>query len=415
MLFLVLGLALPRQIPDRAAFDSARRLLRGGMTAAQVRAILGPPDDIWTPSDSSLFAYGDQEIWCYGSDHHLGLPTLGRIPFKRGRLDIGDRYQWPSISNLPPEAQLQSVLKTLYLMPSRDPGFDPLWAIRAANALRSLGKEKALATLRQYSVLVGDNKGGNSLFWLTRLVFDGPMPIPAIGRIDPPPPKDAKDWPTFPLIVKNDVPYNVYRNTEILGFPEPFSLYLDRVEKDWTIRPGLLKPPDNPFPTFKFKGSESVDQKQLLRLVREVVGDPGAALEDAHKRFLDQGGRWDPEQQRYVKRDGSFIPVAEPYFPAQSQTLTGIPRIKVELSVERESPEKVNVTIELNLEGKPVSGKMRLFDPTTNSPLDENLYKTGKTLESGTYPCNIDSLQWLEVQFEITISGKTYRSRVFRA
>jgi hypothetical protein len=59
-----------------------------GMNRAQVLALLGEPGDVILPADGEPTSWEDRRVregesglWCYGTDGHLTLPTLGAVAF----------------------------------------------------------------------------------------------------------------------------------------------------------------------------------------------------------------------------------------------------------------------------------------------------------------------------------------------
>src|SRR5262249_29503608 len=134
------------------------------------------------------------------------------------------------------------------------------------------------------------------MFWLVRVLFTSSRPgggfrVPAIGAIEPPPPKDPSAWPTFPILVIDDVPLSLYRGVTLFGLAEPFGMYVRDESKFWTINPHRLRPPDDPFLTYekairskqwpykRFDASKKPDQipyledqgnllEEILKLVR---------------------------------------------------------------------------------------------------------------------------------------------------
>ena len=59
---------------DRAGFHRTMSRLKEGMPATQVRKLLGRPDDVLRGADE-LDGFNADELWCYGTDEHLGFPT----------------------------------------------------------------------------------------------------------------------------------------------------------------------------------------------------------------------------------------------------------------------------------------------------------------------------------------------------
>src|SRR5436190_23947314 len=86
MHWLVLVLALLLTAPAQAAprtraeFAALIAKIKPGMTADQVKQMLGPPDDIKTERDpGGIPAARTTEVWRYGAKAHLAFGTLGTI------------------------------------------------------------------------------------------------------------------------------------------------------------------------------------------------------------------------------------------------------------------------------------------------------------------------------------------------
>jgi hypothetical protein len=65
---------------DRGAFAGAFAQVKEGMHTDELEALLGKPDDIRTQADpDGISISGVDQIWCYGTDQHLGFPTLATV------------------------------------------------------------------------------------------------------------------------------------------------------------------------------------------------------------------------------------------------------------------------------------------------------------------------------------------------
>ena len=250
----------PAHIPARSsrlAFWKAMKEIRVDYsTEAKVKRLLGPPDDIWPPNDSSKYVtYGDA-AWCYGTNGHHTFPTLGLVMFRGGKV----LYKIGAEDSPPPEEVIgEEELKQALRQLSQDesgrnfpdsyiPGPERLLA--SANMLIAKGQTKALAILKEYDRISVVNDAW--LFWLVRVAFiskapGGVFPIPQIGWIDPPPPSVLADWPTYPIYMVDDIPVNFLRSTTSGGVPEPFGRYLEMNESNWSLRSETLRPPNDPF------------------------------------------------------------------------------------------------------------------------------------------------------------------------
>jgi hypothetical protein len=442
MLVPVVALLLQRPWHDRTTFNAAMARVEEGMSPAKVRAILGSPDDVWTPMDSSLYADAESEVWCYGTNGHLAFPTLGRVVFQREKAAwiVGDFRESP-VPNLPSEKDLVRALRAIDRPRSHDYGYDPLHVIRAVNALLPLGKTQALAVMIEYERLTPSFAFENWLYPVSFTLFESkrPFPTPAIGAIYPSPPKDPATWPTFPIIVVRDVPFSFFGGVMLAGFPEPFEMYAGRASKDWTIRKLPLTPPDDPFPAFvealdcyRSKPGNSgatnvgIDRDlhpfaSLLRMLREVYPTDRTLYEDAdadrveahHRAFLKLGVRWSRARQRYVRSDDTWTESVEPRFPVQFERLKTPAQLSLTVVVERATPAEVQYRIELETKPRPVTFSFRIVD--TDTGRDIAAHREPKKVASSM----AESSGWLSqdaqhIRFEVTISGKTYLSRVFK-
>jgi len=336
MLAVLIAAATLQAPLSRDAFNRQCEKLERGMTPAEVESLLGKPDDILTKADSRIRIWQDDYIWCYGTDGHLSMPTLGFVRFDGGKVESSGSLKWP-IPNLPGDRELRRGLRAIYLTPSRINRwvrYDPLWAIHAATYLRSLSKEEAIAVLVAAERLDGALEEDNSsrFIQLAPLVFDGPMPLPQVGVLSNYPSKDSPEWPTFPLRIVDDVPFLFAHVVMLGGQGENFERYAKRAGKHWKIRRGKLAPPRDPFlafehamrvfvdrepkPNFQFSPKYGDHFANILALVREVIPVPKdevdwLSAEDYakyHEAFLKAGGHWDARLRRYVRGDGTWTP-----------------------------------------------------------------------------------------------------------
>jgi hypothetical protein len=92
-------------------------------------------------------------------------------------------------------------------------GFEPIALIRAENALQPLGKDRALAVVREFlrtSRFGGAGHGG--VFLVLRTLFDSadprrPLPRMGVGAPIPEEPRDPAALPRFPVAIVDDVPF----------------------------------------------------------------------------------------------------------------------------------------------------------------------------------------------------------------
>ena len=93
------GVKTPEGPPGpRRKFAQALNQVEEGMSAKQVLALLGPPDDVRTRNDpGGISTIGTKEIWRYGTSGHLTTATLGQV-----YLDQDSRAQYMHGKGKPP-------------------------------------------------------------------------------------------------------------------------------------------------------------------------------------------------------------------------------------------------------------------------------------------------------------------------
>lgn len=405
-LSVVMPVSLEPDNGSRAAFSRALGFVKEGWSKAQVRKALGEPDDIWPANDSRMYVRYGHETWCYGTNGHHTLPTLGKVVFdqdKVGRVDGG--YGQPPATSRIGDAEITAALRAMYRPPSwrymLSSSSDSQRLIQSANLLISKGRPKALAILEEYSRVVEEEyPSENWLFWLVRVAFTSNLPggvfaVPAIGGFSPPAPKDPRSWPTFPIAFVDDVPISLLRCVELAGVPEPFGLYLRQHEKEWTLRARPIVPPNDPFPLLKKlvtspewrklnsgktktgepdPESERRGLSEILELVRSAYQpqDKNAyvhlsELELHHREFLSMGCRWDQGQQRYVRGDGTVLADVFPIYLQHQYRFVGIPGLTVTLTFSRkEGGQIVYDAVVGEFGSQPIRNALLIAeDPTT--------------------------------------------------
>jgi len=128
--------------------------------------------------------------------------------------------------------------------------------IRAANALRKLGKDAALAALENYIEMNDgssrdDEEGKETVFWIIRVLFE---PIRLEDRIPPPyigafflerGDADAPLWPLEPIDLVDDIPFMVGRPGSASLAELPYS-HIEWAQRHCVIREEPLRPTNNP-------------------------------------------------------------------------------------------------------------------------------------------------------------------------
>jgi hypothetical protein len=223
--------------------------------------------------------------------------------------------------------------------------FNPVMLIRAVNRLRALGKEKALAELREFhSIARGsrnvlhdptniDTSDGECIFLIVRLLFEpadpkDKMPLMGIGAFQPSPKEiDKARWPLFPLALHDDVPFllgQVYLFAS--GCPESPLAHVEWAEKHGKLRAKPLRPPDDPIkaadslmatPEAKrlFKDNDRGDvRRQAWRMIQHLTDrsiddwnflprrkyDADADWADYKRTAAKIKYHWDDKSQAYV-------------------------------------------------------------------------------------------------------------------
>jgi len=339
---------------SRAAFCRAMKQIGEEWTKAQVWEVLGKPDDVWNFDDLWKFDglrdkyFKHREEWRYGTNGHGTTATLGTVHFDSGKVlyTTGGDGTPPPTSTIS-EADLSDALRVMAspLPYPAEPSFatPSLRLLRMSNCLIRQGRAKALAILGEYDRALGIFP--SDLFSVVRVVFTskrpgGVFPYPNLGVISPDAPKDLRRWPTYPVVIADDVPVCLIAGITIGGAALPFRYYLEENKADWVIRGTELCPPSDPFLVFEkimrvrrasgprvydASGQESSVTEtrfSILELVATAYRPRDAGLESwsfsaadfsrCHREFLALGCRWDSERQMYVRRDGSILPEPDP-------------------------------------------------------------------------------------------------------
>lgn len=142
--------------------------------------------------------------------------------------------------------------------------FNPAKLVRAVNHLLPLGKEKAIAALRDFLKVARDDyqslrmdenidtSDKTCVFLIVRLLFE-PMDLaeelPAIMTVPfAPIPTDAdrKFWPLHPVHLQDDVPFFLVLYGGLGGVPDQPERHVNWAEEHGKIRAKPLRPLDNP-------------------------------------------------------------------------------------------------------------------------------------------------------------------------
>jgi len=343
---------------DRQGFYLAISKVHVDMPAAEARRLLGRPDDTIRDHDE-LGGYNADEIWCYGTDKHLGFPTLGVVCILRGKvfwssgqpidMSTGRPVERPYLP-LMQEAELRSTLRKIG---GEDRGkYDrTTWLVRTANALIDLGTAKAVFVLTECERVSKPYDGPADIGSLERVVFEVPYPpgYPQDREPDAMPtelkPAFRKD-PRFPMILFEDIPYEFSLGFYVGFVGTPASYKFDY--HHYRVRSNRLRPPDDPFLSCerliasdwwpfpdhakadeRFRGPYKEQAGFALGTVLSLVSDVyqpvdyrsewpgnGLDLEKFHQGYLKVKAHWGDRRQRYVRQDGSTL-VDKPQPPSQ--------------------------------------------------------------------------------------------------
>jgi hypothetical protein len=323
-----------------------------GMTKSEVLSLLGEPDDVITEADPEPYSNSiGGDIWGYGCNGHLTLPTLGYVFFNRDdKVDYNFRGgEAPPSPALISETELRLALRTIDEARSPLPweeGWEagPLAIIRIADRLWPLGKQRVLAAFREYAQIRSHDAPVETLAGVLRLLFPGQprkedLEDAGEGLSHP----DGR----FPYIVVGDIPLQVR-----VGFfgsgPGPLiEPVLDYYEKFGILRAGPVRPDPDPagllerlpegphwkaLPigrereqrsalTWPSKEQTVADmQRQIRQLLRSVLPpnlDENDDWLNVKAAIAKTGLRWDPLRRRYTRKDGSFIPEPRPLLPVR--------------------------------------------------------------------------------------------------
>jgi hypothetical protein len=399
---------------DRHAFAEAMAKVKEGMPEAEVKALLGAPDDLRTEEDPGGLGewIGTKEVWRYGTEGHLTCATLGVVYIdehgmaRRATGRSGD----PPPRGMFEEAHLRKLLQVIHQSPL--PGGDnlnPRKLIVAVNTLRPLGKEKALAALAEYVRVAewfGITLDSQRAFLVLRMLFDIPedpgyMPEMRIGGPSGGMTQDLKELPRFPLAVVDDVPFMLVSGYNLAGFPEPVESHLDYFRENGRLRAKPLQPPDGPQDLYnpllkvsdplwrgeRFRQFQHVFlASQLLSLIENVYRLPAdqdelespmtpekfettwnAAQADLHK--LDV--RWDAPTNRYVfAKDGSALPEQK---TSLYRRKIWRPLQKYEAIVERKNDRRALVSFSPDSHELPRAATLLLYVWDPAKPLEVKL------------------------------------------
>ncbi len=234
---------------SRLEFFEKIKTIEKGMPIAQIKVVLGEPDDIWTREDPGMITDPNVAIvWCFGSENHLAFPTLGRVDFD----SAGVVYQVCGDGDNPigSEEIIESEVRRFLNLIHSTPGvagakWDPAVFIDVVNALHPIGKESCLALMREYlRVSPLGLEVHEQISMLLRVLHevpeeDGFFPDPMLGSLYPDELSDHSLLPRFPVHLIQDIPVLLVNGYDYMG-DTPFTAdALDWYESNgvWRSRP----------------------------------------------------------------------------------------------------------------------------------------------------------------------------------
>ena len=227
------------------------------------------------------------------------------------------------------DAQINDSSNSLLGLIQGIPGNQCLFRIWAANKLIDMGHVRANAVLEKIGTdpRTGESLG-RELFWLIRIAYtsnrpNGAFRIPMIAIERP---LDSENWPTFPVILKNDIPFVFDIDTASTGISETFSLYFSEEKKHLKLREKKLRPPVDPFNTslqmahevkekLKFVSNDKINRNVYLAAVQMIGSEFSQSISmhqeygiteyqfiPARTEFLKGDYSWDERKERYISR-----------------------------------------------------------------------------------------------------------------
>jgi hypothetical protein len=204
------------------------------------------------------------------SRHQMDDETYIKLYFdsvkdKFGNLSDDDRLSSIkvfSLDDLKTEIPTEAFESIRYIHKSPSPaprGSDPIRLIQAVNHLHTLGKSEVLNRLRLYHDLTTkDYKRAfdydldeQRIFLIVRLLFatedqNVEMPVIRIGATYPIVSGNHKDWPLFPLTLRDDIPFFIATGYTLAGLAESPLRHLEFAKAKCQLRPNALKPSNHP-------------------------------------------------------------------------------------------------------------------------------------------------------------------------
>ena len=353
-----------------------------GSTMDEVRTLLGEPDDVLTEEDRS--SWPNYVTWCYGTDGHLTLPTLGSITFddkSRAWSLQGAGVFMPSV-DLPPEQELRDLLRLVHSASPdfTSPAFNPREVVRVVNTLRGLGKNTALAVLSEFGRIQKDAFGednGLGAAILMRFLFAAPEGETHPTTYLPFEEYKSREYPAFPAVVIEGVPLYLFPlgGWGMGGGMPHLEEYTDWYRKNGELIAQPLRPQDDPRKVLESwtegpyrdigeqdanhaHAADELVRVQMLRIIDTVHprqfdenelyrADAVELWRTAVATLRDHPVRWDEQKMRYVfATDGSSLELRPEVRYRRVIWELPIEGRSARLIVERQSERRVWITLE---------------------------------------------------------------------
>jgi hypothetical protein len=310
---------------DRRQFIKALALIKEADTRARVESIVGKPDDTRPTRVGAGPTVTGNDVWCYGTDGHLSFPTLGRVTFRRDRVNVVIGAQGaPPNESLITENDLRILLRAVSHLPARTGDeYSARDMIIVVNALQPLGKQRALAVLREYLRLctVGAKREYQGIELLLRVLFEPPKDKGHFPALPWGPtramPDDPLEIPGFPILVEGDIPFSLHFGSIGGGAFDPpgknpaemFEPSMAYCESQCALRSKPLTPcndplavPDRILKDHGFGGDSTV----VVLLNNQVAGllqsERTRTDRELRLRFQDPGQTWWYTLQKRLER-----------------------------------------------------------------------------------------------------------------
>ena len=198
-------------LPDRWQFAAAMAQLAEGDRYERVLELLGPPDDIVDARSRGDDGRGVVQ-WCYGTDGHGTLPTLGQVHIDARGVVVERNGAEPCRlpRGLLTEHRLRQLLRCAMRTTPRWPEADPRGVLALANAWIDVGEQAAVASFVELHRIVSwhEDAALRGALLAARVAFalppGGTLPDAELGAPDVQPAVDRRRTPRFPMHVVHD-------------------------------------------------------------------------------------------------------------------------------------------------------------------------------------------------------------------